>query len=78
MNFSAVLTEIASLSVDERICLVKAIWDSISLESKQFEVAEAQKQELALRLAAHNASPSNIISWEEVKAQALARVNIEQ
>ena len=74
MNFSAVLTEIASLSINERIRLVEAIWDTISLESDQFEVTEAQKQELARRLAAHNANPSDVISWEEVKAQALARV----
>ena len=74
MNFSTVLTEIASLSVDERIRLVEAIWDTISLEPANFEVTEAQKQELVRRLAAHNANPSDVISWEEVKAKALARV----
>lgn len=65
--------EIASLSIDERIRLVEAIWDTRRLES-EFEVTETQKQELARRLAAHNANPSDVISWEEVKAQALARV----
>ena len=74
MNFSAVLTEIASLSIEERIRLVEAIWDTRRLESDQFEVTETQKQELARRLAAYNANPSDVISWEEVKAQALARV----
>lgn len=74
INFSAVLIEIASLSIGERIRLVEAIWDTRRLESEQFEVTETQKQELVRRLAAHNANPSDVISWEEVKAQALARV----
>ena len=74
MDFSATLAEIKTLSIDERIRLVQAIWDSIGAESEQLELTEAQRQELARRLADHAANPSGVISWEEVKAQALARV----
>jgi putative addiction module component (TIGR02574 family) len=73
MNVSTTLAEIASLSVDERICLVEAIWDTIAAEPNQPEPTEAQKQELERRLAAHAASPEDVVSWEQVKAQALAR-----
>ncbi len=73
MNLSNTLDEITSLSIDERIRLVEAIWDSIAAEPGQPELTESQKAELERRLAAHEASPKDSIPWEEVKAQALAR-----
>ena len=40
----------------------------------EFEAVAAQEQqELERRLAAHTACPEDVVSWEEVKAQALAR-----
>jgi len=74
MDISATLTEIKTLSIDERIRLVEAIWDSIADDNgEQLELTEAQRQELARRLADHDANPSAVIAWEEVKAQARAR-----
>ncbi len=67
MDLSATLTEIVSLSVDERIRLVEAIWDRIAAEPDQPELTEAQKQELERRLAAHTASPEEVVPWEEVR-----------
>ena len=74
MDLATTLTEIVSLSVDERIRLVEAIWDSIAAEPGQPELTEAQQQELERRLGAHAASPEDVVPWEQVKAQALARV----
>jgi putative addiction module component (TIGR02574 family) len=73
MDLATTLAEIVSLSVDERIRLVEAIWDSIAAEPSQPELTAAQKQELERRLAAHTAAPEAVVPWEEVKAQALAR-----
>ena len=73
MDISTTLSEIVSLSVDERIRLVAAIWDSIAAEPEPPALTEAQQQELERRLAAHTASPEEVVPWEEVKAQALAR-----
>ena len=73
MDFSTTLAEIVSLGVDERIRLAVAIWDSITTEPGQPELTEAQQRELERRLAAHTASPEDVVPWEEVKAQALAR-----
>ncbi len=73
MDLSTTLAEIASLSVDDRIRLVEAIWDGIVAETGQPGVTEAQQRELERRLAAHRAAPQDAIPWEEVKAQALAR-----
>ncbi len=74
MDLATTLAEIVSLSVDERIRLVEAIWDSIAAEPSQPELTEAQRKELERRLSAHTASPEDVVPWEEVKAQALARV----
>ena len=73
MDLSTTLAEIVALSVDERIRLVEAIWDSIAAEPGQPALTEAQQQELERRLAAHTASPEDIVPWREVKAQALKR-----
>jgi putative addiction module component (TIGR02574 family) len=73
MDLATTLAEIVSLSIDERVRLVEAIWDSIAAEPGQPELTEAQKQELERRLAAHTASPEDIVPWGEVKAQALKR-----
>jgi putative addiction module component (TIGR02574 family) len=70
MNLSTTLAEIVSLSVDERIRLVEAIWDSIAAEPGQPELTEAQHQELERRLAAHTASPEEVVPWEEVKGKS--------
>jgi putative addiction module component (TIGR02574 family) len=78
MDISATLAEIKTLSVNERVHLVQEIWDSISAESDQLELTELQKQELSRRLADHTVNPDAVISWEEVKAQALGRVRISE
>lgn len=74
MDVSATLAEIASLPVDDRIHLVEAIWETIVAEPGQPPLSEAQTKELERRLAAHSAAPEDVVSWEQVKAQALARV----
>lgn len=73
MDLSNTLAEIASLSVDERIRLVEAIWDSITSEHGQPELTETQREELERRLAAHIASPEDVVPWEDVRAQAPER-----
>ena len=74
MNISATLDEIALLTFDERVRLVEAIWETIVADPRQPDLTDAQKQELERRLADHALSPDDVVSWEEVKAQALARV----
>jgi putative addiction module component (TIGR02574 family) len=38
-------------------------------------LSEVQRQELARRAAEDDASPDNVIPWEQVKAQILARLH---
>jgi putative addiction module component (TIGR02574 family) len=73
MDVAATLAEIASLPVDDRMHLVEAIWETIVAEPDQPPLSSAQRQELERRLAAHSAAPEDVVAWEHVKAQALAR-----
>jgi putative addiction module component (TIGR02574 family) len=61
------------LSVVERIQLVQEIWDSLVPDAEQLPITEAQRLELDRRLAALEANPDDVVSWEEVEARALAR-----
>lgn len=65
---------IDKLSVAERIALVQAIWDSIAAEVESLPLTEAQRQEVDRRLATHRANPQAAIPWEQVEAEALARL----
>ncbi len=68
MDIAATLNEIAALSVEDRILLVQAIWDSIAAEQAYPDLTEAQKRELDYRINDYDMNPDNILTWEEVKA----------
>lgn len=61
------------LSVPERIALAQAIWDSIPAEAHPPLLTEAQRQELQRRIDDHEANPDDVVPWEQIKAEALAR-----
>ena len=64
---------IDKMSADDRLALLQEIWDSLAAEIERAPLTEAQRRELERRLAAHSASPGDVIPWEAVKARALAR-----
>jgi putative addiction module component (TIGR02574 family) len=61
------------LSIEDRITLALAIWDSIASQPESSPLTEAQRQELQRRLDDHEAHPADVIPWEQIKAEALAR-----
>ena len=61
------------MSVEDRIALATAIWESIAAEPHPPLLTEAQRRELDHRLADHAANPGDVVPWEQVKAEALAR-----
>jgi len=67
MNITATLNEIASLSIEERIRLVQAIWDSIADEQAYPDLTETQKRELDHRIDDYEINPDNVMTWEEIK-----------
>ncbi|MFO0966891.1 MAG: addiction module protein [Gemmataceae bacterium] len=61
------------LSVEERIALAEALWESVSKDVAERPVSATQRQELKRRLADSIARPDAVTPWEEIKARALAR-----
>lgn len=61
------------LSRDQRIALVLEIWDTVAAEAAQPLLTESQRLELRRRVAEDDASPDEVVPWEQVKAKALAR-----
>ena len=59
------LEEILHLSVEERIQLVEAIWDSVTPES--LPLTGAQRKELDRRLSEFRNDPKAGRSWPEVR-----------
>ena len=62
------------LDIDEQIELVEAIWDGIVSRGAAPSLTEAQKTELDRRLADYLTNPNDVVSWNDVKAAALAKI----
>jgi putative addiction module component (TIGR02574 family) len=62
------------LSLEDRLALMHEIWESISAEPDRVHLSDAQRRELERRLAEHEANPDDVVPWEQVKAEALARL----
>jgi len=68
------LDQAKKLSLDEQIERVEALWYNIVERNAVPLPTEAQKDELDRRIADHEANPHDVVSWEEVKAEALRRI----
>jgi putative addiction module component (TIGR02574 family) len=65
---------IDQMTREQRIALVQEIWDTIAAESQPPLLTESQRTELRRRVAEDDASPDDVVPWEQVKAQTLARL----
>ena len=56
------------LGLEERLSLVEELWDSIAADSEAVPLTGPQRVELARRLADHEADPTDVTSWDEVRS----------
>lgn len=62
------------LSIADRIRVAQAILESIAQQSEAPpRLTEAQRQELERRLEDAARNPDDVVDWEQVRAEALAR-----
>lgn len=64
---------IDSMSVEDRIALVKDIWDSVAIEAGLIPPSSSEQAELDRRLAEDDSMPDDTIAWETIKADAQTR-----
>ena len=73
MDLQSVLTAVESWPVEERLRLMDGIWDGLLKQGREPELTAAQEAEIDCRIAEDNAAPDDVVSWDEVKAEALKR-----
>jgi putative addiction module component (TIGR02574 family) len=62
-----------ALPLPERVELLEALWETIVAEGYEPPLTDAQAAELARRLQAHQRSPEDLVSWQQIKADAEAK-----
>jgi putative addiction module component (TIGR02574 family) len=59
--------EISNLTAAERLLLISELWDSIA--DADAPISEAQRDELARRMASFDEDKKHAVSWEALKAE---------
>ena len=65
---------IDKLSLEQRLALVQEIWDTIASDSTQSLLTDARRQELQKRITEDDSDPENVVPWEQVREETLARL----
>jgi putative addiction module component (TIGR02574 family) len=69
MDPTTALQTVQSWPVEEQLAFVFLLWDELVDGGWRPELTEDLKAELDRRLAAHQANPVNVLTWEQVVAQ---------
>ncbi|MFT3881543.1 MAG: addiction module protein [Gemmatales bacterium] len=62
------------LSIAEQMQLFQDLWDHLAEEIEKAPFTPEQCNEIDKRLARHQAHPDEAIPWEQVEAEALAKL----
>ena len=65
----SIIKEIRQLSVEERILMIEAIWDSVEEDTGSTELTKEQEAELCRRIQRYESGEAITYSWEEVTAR---------
>jgi len=65
IDIAQALTELTALPIHDRLRVVESLWDSIPPDSP-VEISPDQRAELQRRIAAHERSPGQLLTWDEV------------
>jgi putative addiction module component (TIGR02574 family) len=62
------------MSVEERLELLDLLLDSLEADGVSPELSADQVAELERRVVDMDANPDDVVDWQEVESQALARI----
>jgi len=66
MEPAAVMQEIATWPLDQRLELLERVWDDLLDSGWQPPLTEAVRAELDRRLQAAKANPDEVVTWDEI------------
>lgn len=70
---TALIDELRSLPLSERLDLVELLWDSIAADSDSIPLTDAQAQLIDERLESHRKDPKSGTSWESLRSELKSR-----
>ncbi len=70
MVAKAIRDQLFALPAAERLSLAEELWESLVDEAPSLVLSDDHRQILEERLRDHEANPHDIVSWDEVKADA--------
>jgi putative addiction module component (TIGR02574 family) len=65
------IPELKRLSLEEKLILVKELWDELADHPDAFPPREDHIKLLRERLAHYEKHPEDVVAWEDVKARIL-------
>ncbi len=66
MDLGTVMAAVGSWPVDDRLRLMEEIWNQLADEGHEPELTDELKAKLDRRLAALDANPQNVTTWEAI------------
>ena len=73
VDVARTIEDLRSLSVDDRVRVVQAVWDSLP-EQASIPASTEQAKELNRRLDAYETDPENLLTWDEVLERLRGRM----
>ncbi len=70
MDMKTVLDAVHSWPAEDRLRLIEEVWDGLSDEDRDPELTDDVKALLDRRLAALDADPANVLTWEQIRQSA--------
>jgi putative addiction module component (TIGR02574 family) len=64
-DIQSTIDELTSLSVNDRLRVVEAVWDSIG-DDAPVTLSTSQREELDRRIDAHESNPDDMLTWDPV------------
>jgi putative addiction module component (TIGR02574 family) len=62
------------LPLEERLVLLEELWDSIADDAAAVPLTPSQVAELDRRIADHEASPDDVLPWDQIRDTMLERL----
>jgi putative addiction module component (TIGR02574 family) len=70
MTAKAIREQALALPPAERLSLMQDLWDSLEIDDASLPLSAGHARIIDERLAADEANPNAVVSWEEAKAAA--------